>query len=97
MFWRDREDTIQRTSQLTQSMLTGDPWLIAVLDADRNGEESWEMYCFIHGLFANTKLRFLDASKRRSKLWTSEVCEARRGVLASPAETILAAKTAGRM
>ena len=50
MFWQEGEDAIQRTFQLTQSMRTGDPWLIAVLDADRNGEESWEMYCFTHGL-----------------------------------------------
>jgi hypothetical protein len=29
---------------------TGDPWLQAVLQADRHGVESWEMYCFTHGL-----------------------------------------------
>ena len=40
MFWQEGEDAFQRTFQLTQSMRTGDPWLIAVLDADRNGEES---------------------------------------------------------
>ena len=50
MFWQEGEDAIQRTFQLTQSTRTCDPWLIAVLDADRNGEESWEMYCFTHGL-----------------------------------------------
>ena len=35
---------------LTRSLRTQDPWLEAVLEADRYGKESWEMYCFIHGL-----------------------------------------------
>ena len=26
-----------------------DPWLKCVLEADRFGRESWEMYCFSHG------------------------------------------------
>ena len=51
MFWcpEDR-DSIQRTFVLTQPMRTKDRWLRAVLDAERVGEEPWEMYCFIHGL-----------------------------------------------
>ena len=31
-------------------MRTKDLWLRAVLEADCLGEESWEMYCFVHGL-----------------------------------------------
>ena len=27
-----------------------DPWLHALLEADRFGNESWELYCFTHGL-----------------------------------------------
>ena len=43
------EDSIQQTFLLTEPMRTKDPWLKAVLEADRNGNESWEMYCFTHG------------------------------------------------
>ena len=50
MFWQTGEDAVQQTFVLTKSMRTGDPWLRAVLDADRNGCETWEMYCFTHGL-----------------------------------------------
>ena len=50
MFWRKDEDSIQQTFLLTRSLRTDDPWLEAVLEADRYGRESWEMYCFIHGL-----------------------------------------------
>ena len=51
MFWkRGDSDSIQKTWVLDQSMRTQDKWLKSVLDADRYGEESWEMYCFIHGL-----------------------------------------------
>ena len=50
MFWQKSADSIQRTFVLTQSMRTDDPWLKAVLEADRQGAETWEMYCFIHGL-----------------------------------------------
>ena len=50
MFWCKGEDSIQRTFELTQSLRTGDAWLKNVLAADRHGVESWEMYCFIHGL-----------------------------------------------
>ena len=50
MFWRADVDSIQQTFILTQSMRTDDPWLREVLDADRSGAESWELYCFQHGL-----------------------------------------------
>ena len=54
MFWDcqnpSRTDGIQHMFELTKSMRTPDPWLKAVLDADRYGTESWEMYCFTHGL-----------------------------------------------
>ena len=50
MFWRREEDSIQQTFELTESKRTTDAWLKAVLKADRIGAETWEMYCFIHGL-----------------------------------------------
>ena len=50
MFWSREEDSIQQTFELTESKRTTDAWLKAVLRADRIGAETWEMYCFIHGL-----------------------------------------------
>jgi hypothetical protein len=51
MFWDPEDiDSIQKTTLLTEQMRTKDKWLRAVLDADRYGQESWEMYCFTHGL-----------------------------------------------
>ena len=50
MFWiPGDEDGIQKTFVLTKPMRTKDAWLCAVLNAERYGQESWEMYCFIHG------------------------------------------------
>ena len=50
MFWKRDEDSIQQTFELTENKRTKDKWLEAVLQADRNGEETYEMYCFTHGL-----------------------------------------------
>ena len=50
MFWQRNENSIQRTFELTESKRTQDEWLKAVLKADREGAETWEMYCFTHGL-----------------------------------------------
>ena len=51
MWWKpDDLDSIQRTFLLTESMRSKDAWLNAVLNANRYGEETWEMYCFQHGL-----------------------------------------------
>ena len=50
MFWRADVDSIQKTFILTQSMRTDDAWLREVLEADRNGAETWELYRFQHGL-----------------------------------------------
>ena len=51
MFWdMTDEDCIQRTFLLTEPMRTKDLWLQALLNADRQGAETWEMYCFTHGL-----------------------------------------------
>ena len=51
MFWHTKDkDSIQRTFTLTKPLRTEDPWLQAVLEMDRYGEESWEVYCFAHGL-----------------------------------------------
>ena len=47
MFWHTKDkDSIQRTFTLTKPLRTEDPWLQAVLEMDRYGEESWEVYCF---------------------------------------------------
>ena len=50
MFWQRREDSIQDSFELTENKRTTDPWLQAVLSANRQGKETWEMYCFQHGL-----------------------------------------------
>ena len=54
MFWQCNEknnvDKIGRLFELHQTNRCKDPWLQAVLMADRAGQESWEMYCFTHGL-----------------------------------------------
>ncbi len=49
MFWMGGE-SIQHLFELTHSMRTKDKWLKAQLACDRYGDESWEMYCFVHGL-----------------------------------------------
>ena len=53
MFWR-LDETIPGDAtqlfELTQQVRSHDEWLIAVLTADREGQETWEMYCFTHGL-----------------------------------------------
>jgi len=51
MFWnRNDRDSIKGVYMLTQSMRTKDEWLQCLLEADRYGRESFEMYCFVHGL-----------------------------------------------
>ena len=50
MFWKKGEDSIQQTFELTESKRPQDKWLEAVLQADRKGEETYEMYCSTHGL-----------------------------------------------
>ena len=55
MFWDIHDpkklDTIQKLYELTVSQRNaGDRWLNAVLSAARDGAETWEMYCFTHGL-----------------------------------------------
>ena len=51
MFWNPGDvDAITDTFVLDKPMRTDDPWLQAVLEADRHGCETWEMYCFTHGL-----------------------------------------------
>ena len=51
MFWcPEQRDSVQKTFVLDKPMRTKDLWLQAVLDADRYGRETWEMYCFAHGL-----------------------------------------------
>ena len=53
MFWHFDDETIpaQPTQlfELTEQVRSTDAWLVAVLTANRIGEESWEMYCFTHG------------------------------------------------
>ena len=51
MFWYAQDvDSIQKTIVLKEPMRSKDKWHNAVLQADREGKETWEMYCFIHGL-----------------------------------------------
>ena len=51
MLWRpDDMDSIQQTFMLTKPLRTKDRWLQVTLDASREGTESWEIYCFTHGL-----------------------------------------------
>ena len=49
-FWRTTTDSIQGTHELQRSNRTRDRWLQDVLAQDRNGCETWEVYCFTHGL-----------------------------------------------
>ena len=50
-FWRQTRDSIQGMHELVQSVRTADdPWLQEVLSQDRMGCESWEVYCFTHGI-----------------------------------------------
>ena len=49
-FWRRTGDSIGSTHELIYSNRTSDPWLQEVLRQDRQGCESWEVYCFTHGL-----------------------------------------------
>eukprot|EP00973_Karenia_brevis_P059611 8298922-Karenia_brevis.AAC.1 len=50
MFWRpDEADSIQQTFVLEEPVRTKDKCLQTVLEADRNGNETWGMYYFIHG------------------------------------------------
>ena len=49
-FWRKTGDSIQGLHELTEPNRTSDPWLEEVLQQDREGRESWEVYCFSHGL-----------------------------------------------
>ena len=49
-FWRASQDGIQGTHELVQPNRARDKWLQDVLEQDRQGCESWEVYCFTHGL-----------------------------------------------
>ena len=55
MFWDmhdpKKPDTITKLFELTVNKRNdSDLWLNAMLTAEREGCESYEMYCFIHGL-----------------------------------------------
>jgi len=55
MFWDSKKtgyhDGIQRLFELTvPKRNTTDQWLQMVLEESRNGCQSWEVYCFVHGL-----------------------------------------------
>ena len=49
IFWMIK-DPIHRLFELTMNKRANDDWLKAMLEADRAGAESWEIYCFVHGL-----------------------------------------------
>ena len=53
MFWEchtKQKDRIHKLFELTEAKRCKDRWHLAILHADRSGAESWEMYCFVHGL-----------------------------------------------
>jgi hypothetical protein len=54
MFWQFGAETIPSRRdllfELVQQVRSKDKWLNCVLASNRIGEESWEMYCFTHGL-----------------------------------------------
>ena len=50
IFCQKELDSVRQIYKLTQSLRTQDRWLSAMLEAYRYGRESWEMYCFVHGL-----------------------------------------------
>ena len=52
MFWRSNdEDSFNGHIELTRAYrFDDDPWLEEVLTEHRHGRESWETYCFVHGL-----------------------------------------------
>jgi hypothetical protein len=50
MFWKRSEDSIRKLFELKEAMRTKDAWLQEQLTQDRHGQESWEVYCFVHGL-----------------------------------------------
>ena len=54
MFWhcnnKDEADSVQGCFELVQEMRCKDAFLTEMLEEDRHGRESWETYCFVHGL-----------------------------------------------
>jgi uncharacterized protein YecT (DUF1311 family) len=54
MFWNCKSkrnvDGIQRLFELTEAKRCKDLWHLTVLHQDRLGNETWEVYCFTHGL-----------------------------------------------
>ena len=50
MLWKRGEDSIGKLFELTEPMRTKDSWLQQQLTQDPHGQESWEVYCFVHGL-----------------------------------------------
>ena len=49
-FWRRNKDSLNGFCELTVSHRQKDKWLQAVLAEHRQGAETWETYCFVHGL-----------------------------------------------
>ena len=51
MFWRrECKDRIQHVHELTKPERSKDDWLAHIHMEQRAGKESWETYCFTHGL-----------------------------------------------
>ena len=65
-FWRKTPDAIQGLHELTAPNRTSDPWLQEVLQQDREGRESWEVYCFTHGLPTKNVGSWLPGTSRPS-------------------------------
>ena len=48
--WKHTVDGINKVCELAVVHRQKDPWLASVLQEHRNGAETWETYCFVHGL-----------------------------------------------
>ena len=48
--WRHTDDSTNGLCELTITHRQKDPWLAHVLREHREGAETWETYCFVHGL-----------------------------------------------
>ncbi len=80
-FQKLTEYSIRRTYILSQSLRTGDPWLRAVLEADRFGKEPWDMYCFIHGLPTRNPGSWLPSTDASGRVMCgNERCEGLRTI-----------------
>lgn len=55
MFWTRQPDAVQELFELTKENRQKDAWLSRFLKGARHGNQSHELYCFMHGLPTNTR------------------------------------------